>query len=350
MFAQKFDKIFTQGEKMILLFFVFFMAMPSAFLQADFFAYRKLTDPKTENNVYLLYDIHATVDFKPETTKILEKQLNEAGKKFLKEEHSAPSAFAKKEQKTFSLIRENFVNLLKQQQDLASAIKTYNISIINEDWIKTKPSNFETIGKESRFARIINKYIGNPVNAHNLYYREFITPMSGLGEILTGHYKQLEFQKITNTNAYYYNADQRTESWACKKEEKCKEVNDYTIIALEKLFTDYKQSKVIICEGYAHIVAIAHELVTQKGFQQSDLIISDALKKQRNNIKNIDQLLSAFENNDSKEEDSIELTNEEIYYLINDPINIKAIFEEEFKNLKPSLDLDRFARSLQSIA
>lgn len=164
--------------------------------------------------------------------------------------------------------------------------------------------------------------------------------MSGMSKKLLGKFTELTIEPIKNTNAYFYNADNRNAHNIGTQEKDCKQVDDYTLEALNALFTEYKQSKVIISEGCSHIVAIADELI-KKGYVADDVILSESLRKLRKNNILLHNVLTALEKNDVKtfetEIGTLSDNDEALFYLIQQPLDIHAIFEQEFANRSISL-------------
>lgn len=115
-------------KKLILALILPFLSISSLF--ADFFAFRKLTDPKTGNIVYLLYDAHATIDHKPESTISMKKELKKSGKLVNECDQNSLNTWKQDAEKEYIKIRANFTNLTKQHNDLVKIISTITFLLL----------------------------------------------------------------------------------------------------------------------------------------------------------------------------------------------------------------------------
>lgn len=302
------------------------LLLASQAMVADFFAFRKLTDPKTGNVAYLLYDFHATIDENPEETdRILDEITNQhdqflANKILFKKFKIDTSQLINELEKNIILLQKNLPHLTKQHNDLLTIIPRYNISVINEDSTRyTQEGNTQFSKKEKKILENIDELPGT------IYFESYrsSTPMNGLGKKLTKEYSITTFKKIKNSTSYFYNVDNRNkiEGQTSEGEEfykECKELDKRAILALKTLFTTYKKSKAIIAAGAGHIVNIAHDLIHHYGYQQDALVINPKLQNKRKDNTAIDEYLTALENNNY---DAIRLC------LINNKLSLQGEYD-----------------------
>lgn len=326
------------------LLFITCVLLKTSPLCADFFAFQKLIHPKTGKIIYLLYDAHGTKNANPEGAKVLYQQIMEKINKFrtlFKKGLYSEDLSNEIINNTTKYREQFFPNLIKQQNDLTDIVKTYSISLVNEDWYQYHSATL--LHPKHYYPRFVLG--GKPRN-----YPDEVQPMSGIGEKLTGEFKQNVLQPIEKTTAYYYNADHRSGSYTSESNRKL-EAN--TIKAIDELFTTYNQNSVIVAEGADHLRHILPQLV-QQGYIAEKPIISDALQKKSNELSYLKALLKyKFENDET---DINKLSDDEInaqksvanHALIDYPINLKEIFAKEFEK-ESQKKIDTFARALSSI-
>lgn len=300
-------------------------------INADFFAFRKLTHPETGKMVYLLYDIHASIPIDPKvygakTLEIFRFVIENPTKwSFL-----SPWETNDEIKGMLRFLMNQFPNLNKQQEDLLNLVKTNPISLINEDW---PPFNSD---KERKNKRQINplfmsKYAGvlnGDGNGHA--YIENKTPMFEIGEKLTGTFSKNKFVQLDLGN-YYYNPDARTLSSDCPTgAEACKLIDTLSLDAINTLFNSYDETRVIVAEGFFHTQAISNQLISS-GYTPGPLIISSDLQIRRISNPPLDQFLTSFETH-AEPEIANKLLDPSFYFdLIVKPIDLKAIFDAELQ-------------------
>jgi hypothetical protein len=303
---------------------------------ADFFAYKKLEHPQTHKVIYLLYDIHASIIADADVQKrlldgmgtIIDNAIADAKK------IEQPKAVFSHLKETFNkmdqqadLMRNNLPNLVKQHNDLIYVVKKYQISLIDEDWRDSQEQQamFPLGGGAGKFWRYIAHSIGNTKQYKNSVFQEAVSPILGIGKSLTGKFSAHKFEQLDGS-AYFYNADTRGGAIGEGGKEK---VDDFTLNAIETLFTTYNQKSIIISQGYEHIIAVSQQLCTKKGYNAGPLIISDDLQKQRAQSSTLNAFLKALEMDNYTDLKKINMDDRLTYFLIAQPLDIQTLFEKE---------------------
>ncbi len=316
-----------------IIFLLFFIILPSQYALADFFAFRKLVHPQTKNAVYLLYATHASIigDSSREETLLAEIDLlvDEMASNAQRRENFFDACKHRQESlekitNKLNLLRNNKPNLVKQHNDLAEVVKKQQISLINEDW-----SDLEQKLMLFPFGGDFRNYYVCPIlgyqEKHNDHvYQVNVSPLLGMGKTVTGKFTECKFVPVDN--AFYYNPDRRNCLFAkCHYQGGTQEVDENTLYAINELFTEYHQTRVVVAEGYNHCIAIAHELVTNQGYVAEKIFVAPELAIQHNG--DLALFLAALENNDSIQTERIEESYPALTYtLIASPLDIETLF------------------------
>jgi len=304
-------------------------------LQADFFLFRKMEHAETKKIVCLLYDVHASIisdseiyeGIRREIDKIVEELSKYKGER---DPSKANEMFFNRFRDQMHILQSITPNLVKQQADLADLINY--CSLVVEDWSNFDIEEFTTymihpkiIHKYSAFIR---KAMGKEWQYGDIVYRAFVSPMSGIGKKIAGSFSEGKFVPVGLS--YFYNPDSRHAVVSGV----AKVVDDNTIKAIDQLFTTYKQSMIVVAEGYNHMVAIA-KMLDDKGYQTAQLIMSDDLLRRSQLNKKLSDFLEDLKNN-VKPKLEIEtkigdvIVPDWVYFLIADPLDLRKVFAEEF--------------------
>ena len=315
--------------KSLLIFLLIFFSLN---IRTDFFALRKLIHHEGNKIVYLLYDLHASI---PADTTLADK-LKDDVYKYMSENILQWKLFKPWEnnQEIKNILASyvnNLPNLINQKQDLLTIIAKYRVSLINEDWLPYDADEDLIRGKlisSGLRIKFLVKYLG--LKGGDGSYRTYVTPMSGMGEKLSGIFSSKELILLVN-GGYYYNADERKgDGLSGGTDQAQKLVDRSTIEMIKKLFEDYAQKVVIVSEGFSHIQNIAAELVKQ-GYQAYPLIISEDLQARRLASTRLDLILKDIEFNT---ETTKGLINSEIEFsLVAKPIDLKVTLMPELDDL-----------------
>ncbi len=314
--------------------FLLLINLANLSLKADFFALKKLRQTRSNNVVYVLYDLHATIEADANlTSKIcaeIENIIDKKGTNHLKLYAYKVDEINKK----IDLLRNNLPNLIKQQNDLINIVKTNRISLIDEDWwsVEMAELNLPIGATHSKWWGYIARKIGEEKKYKNFSYRVGPSPMSGIGRMLFGDFKVKKFVPI-NKNNYFYNPDDRSIAIHSTLND---EIDNQVKNAINRFFRKYKQKTIIVALGYSHSTNVAAHLISKWGYIEESYIINDDLAQQRKTSPIIDKLLKDIENNISCTNEMVSLGeienhNEANYKLIAHPLDLDAIFKKELK-------------------
>lgn len=298
----------------------------SSLVHADFIAFRKLIHPETDKVIYILYDVHATKMFntlsedeKREEQETLKEEYNLSLKfkplsKSITTHHPQglfPDEVIDNYIKKF---RSNYLhNLTKQQKALIKTVKNYNLSLINEDW-----NNNQTIQSHggTKYLEAIYKELGltKKISDNKIVQLGNNSPMRGLTRKFKKHFLQSE------TSAYS-NIDHRTISYT-QEEKESKKIDKAIMEALDSLLKNPHHTSVLITAGAEHAANSAASLI-KRGYISQAFIISDNLAAKTITNKEIRTIIHALEHNHVFIDPS---TNNDIYELIESPLDIKKIF------------------------
>jgi len=303
-------------------------------ISADFFLFRKMEHAETKKIVCLLYDIHASTISDPTLAAQLDDGIEKSIDQLFKELHikgllqsyANLSRLFEDIDKTVMQLKRIMPHLVQQQDNLLELIKYF--SLIIEDWRDIKSGRGMIALKPESLTTYFERLAGKSKIYGNIVYRTHISPMLGIGISLTGSFSAGEVISVGTT--YFYNPDMRRGK--AYSEESMEEVNTATVDAINQLFTKYKQSMVIVAEGYKHIVAIVKVLESQ-GYTTTPLIESDDLRLRMKSDEKLSGFMNALKGGDSKKLDQINVTNDLIYSLIADPLDLRKVFAEEFPGI-----------------
>jgi hypothetical protein len=302
-----------------ITFFFLFLLLGFHCLRADFFACLKLEHPIAKKKIYLFYDIHSSVIADSDLDKSLLDQIYKINKdwaqlqplvKLINYKENLNKILIK-----FSEWRNNLPNLVKQHNDLANLVKNFGISIISEDWFDPEGSFELNSFHPNCLLKLIYRLIGKEKNYKNSIFRIGVSPLFQIGKTVTGKFTVNTFVPIGK--AYFYNPDDRGGNQINNSK-----VDDSILKAIDKLFTDYNQTKVIVAAGCSHITKIAHELV-KNGYISSNLIVNKKLNEVRLSSKPINDFLNNIEKNNCNLSN---LDDESIYKLISNPLDLQQLF------------------------
>ena len=303
-------------------------------LQADFFAFRKLTHPDTKKTVFVLYDTHCTIE--SEEAKEKSDKIQETIEQCKIPVQDSDIDLLKKQ---ISDCRNTLPNLTKQHNDLKEYLQKYNVSVIVEDScripivkiVERAQSKVDKIHQMLAYDHFLPQYIGRQFRHGTKTYSGPLSPMAGLGEALVGKHTVDEFVKF-GKKAYFYNPDVRVDGY---HKDGHQVVDTNTLKAIETLFTTYNQSSVVVAEGANHSVHIVRDLV-KKGYIAGDLIISEALAQKRKESAVLNSYIQHLIDHDAEQAVSVSHREsaEDQYNRIAEPLDIAAIFQKEFANVK----------------
>jgi len=310
--------------------------MSSVGIRADFFALRILTHPTTKHTVYLLYDIHASVDKDPAVLKEFLKKVGKWVDDAIENDPMLASdlegdpwelgdPISKRIEEQAPLTYVTLPNLLEQQQDLIIIIKGCNLSIIGEGW-----AEYDKKGHIKYSDNYAVSITGNPIKKAGQDYRNHVSPVVGLGKKLFGETHRNKIDPIPETTAYFYNPDSGTgiESGSSAVSE---DVDNIVMNGLAMLFAPpYNQTSVIVAVEFKHGFEVARRLIHQKGYLPGNFIISADLARRRAlNVRLNDFLQGLATNNKDLYDwfDESKMT----YDLIASPLDLAAVFEKELK-------------------
>ncbi len=331
-------------------------------LKAEFVAFKKFINTETGKTVYMLYDIHVSLEVSPisrevfmshkgqiqEQMRVLSLQIikNYRNKKLTesqKEELNEPleqekQMLAKKYAELFR--RKHLPSLYKQQRELLALVKRCGLSLVNEDWRdQTLDVDYDAnAGKDLQFL------LGNKIYRESM--RSSVTPMQGIGEKLVGNYTENKLVLVPGSeDAYYYNVETRLGS-SVDPSDGAGAVDKQIMKGVKKILEDKDKKAVIVSVGASHGGRISEILTKEKGYIGHDLKINSGLIGWFSPAK-LKGIVKSLKENKEPDLTNIETSIQRRFASY--PIDLFRIFSEELPTCKLSTDsLGTFEHEISS--
>lgn len=320
-------------------------------VKAEFIAFKKFTHRETGKTIYMLYDIHVSLEVSPISremlmshkdqiqeqrrllsAKIIENHRNKKLTQSQKEELNEPlehkkQTFTKEYAELFR--KKHFPSLYKQQRELLALVKKCGLSLVNEDWRdQTLDTDYDAnVKKELQFLLGHKQYRDSVKLA--------VTPMQGIGEKLVGTYTENKLVLVpSQEKVYYYNVEMR-EVNSIDPLDGAEKVDGQIIKSIKKILEDKDKKEVIVSVGASHGGRISEILTQKEGYIGHDLKTNSGLVGWFSSRRLKDIVKSLKDNIEpdlTNIEDSIQRR------LASHPIDLFKIFGEELPTCNLSTD------------
>ena len=306
-------------------------------LQADFIAFRKLTHQKDNKTIYMLYDVHVSIekdrmsyDVYRDHRDSLQEEMSSLFRQMIGKDEREEKLSENKETLTkqyAELFRKKYLpTLYQQQKDLLALVKNCGLSLINEDWRDQINGEEYDANAKSELQFLLG--MRDPSSSIRLS----VSPMQSIGEKLVGKYTENKLQTLPG-DTYYYNAEVRS-GRSADASDGAEKVDKEIIKGINTILNDKEEDTVIVSAGASHCVRII-EYFEKQGYQSENLITNPGLTGwwRSSRVKKIAEDLKK-----NVEPDLSTLTSSNKYQLASYPIDLAKVFGKEFPKCKLSTD------------